>query len=57
MSKITKALVGLAIVCLVIGIGFQISGHPGIKFTLASILFLIAAFINRSSDRKKTNKR
>ncbi|WP_323704310.1 hypothetical protein [Mammaliicoccus sp. Dog046] len=56
MSKITKVLVGLAIVCLVIGIGFQISGHPGIKFTLASILFLIAAFINRSSDRKKSNK-
>lgn len=57
MSTITKALVGLAIASLIIGLGFQISGQPGIQFTLASILFLIAAFINRNSDRKKANKK
>lgn len=57
MSTITKVLVGLAIVCLIIGLGFQISGHPGIQFTFASILFLIAAFISRNGDRKKANKK
>lgn len=57
MSTITKVLVILAIICLIIGIGFQISGQPGIQFTFASILFLVAAFISRNGDRKKSNKK
>lgn len=57
MSTITKVLVGLAIVCLIIGIGIQISGNSGIQFTFASILFLVAAFISRNGDRKKANKK
>lgn len=57
MSTITKALLGLAIVSLIIGLGFEISGQSGIQFTLASILFLVATFISRSSDRKKSNKK
>ena len=52
MSTITKVLVGLAIICLIIGIGIQISGNSGIQFTFASILFLVAAFISRNGDRK-----
>nr|WP_263312741.1 hypothetical protein [Mammaliicoccus sp. Marseille-Q6498] len=57
MSNITKSLVGLAIVAFVIGIIMEISGQSGILFTLACILFLIAAFINRNADRKKANRK
>ncbi|MBW0768972.1 hypothetical protein KYJ98_01295 [Mammaliicoccus lentus] len=53
MSTITKVLAGLAVIAFIIGVVMEISGDSGIKFTIASILFLIAAFINRNSDRNK----
>ncbi|GGI42435.1 hypothetical protein [Mammaliicoccus stepanovicii] len=56
MSNITKSLVGLAIVTFIIGLVMELSGHSGIQFTFACILFLVAAFINRSSDRKRQNR-
>lgn len=57
MSNITKVLVALSIISFVIGIIMEINDQSGIQFTIACILFLIAAFINRSNDRKKSKNK
>lgn len=56
MKHLTKIFVSLAIILFVIGYYLQATGHEnqGVKLLLATIMFIICAFINRNNDRKKT---
>ncbi|EKU45597.1 SE1626 family protein [Staphylococcus massiliensis] len=58
MKHLTKIFVTLAIVLFIVGIILQTVGEEGsgIKILIASILFIICAFINRHNERNKRNK-
>ncbi|WP_234022042.1 MULTISPECIES: SE1626 family protein [Staphylococcus] len=55
MKHLTKIFLLLAIIVFLIGAFFQFQEEEAsaIKLFLASILFMICAFISRNNDRKK----
>ncbi|WP_180809130.1 hypothetical protein [Staphylococcus sp. 17KM0847] len=55
MKHLTKIFVGLATMIFVIGIVFQFQDQEAsaVKLFVATILFMICAFISRHNDRKK----
>ncbi|MDO5376435.1 SE1626 family protein [Staphylococcus rostri] len=55
MKHLTKIFVGLASIIFVIGMIFQVQGEEpaAIKLFIATILFMVCAFISRNNDRKK----
>ncbi|WP_223249718.1 SE1626 family protein [Staphylococcus agnetis] len=55
MKHLTKIFLLLAITVFLIGVFFQFQEEEAssIKLFLASILFMICAFISRNNDRKK----
>ncbi|WP_432813791.1 SE1626 family protein [Staphylococcus canis] len=55
MKHLTKIFVGIALVIFTIGIILQFMGEEtsAIKLFIATIMFMICAFISRHNDRKK----
>ncbi|MGV3225284.1 SE1626 family protein [Staphylococcus hyicus] len=55
MKHLTKIFLMLAIIVFFIGVFFQYQGEEpsAIKLFLASIMFMICAFISRHNDRKR----
>ncbi|HEC2153387.1 TPA: hypothetical protein R1930_001818 [Staphylococcus delphini] len=55
MKHLTKIFVMIALLIFVIGIVLQFLGEEtsAIKLFIATILFMICAFISRHNDRKK----
>lgn len=55
IKHLTKIFLMLAIVVFFIGVFFQYQGEEpsAIKLFLASIMFMICAFISRHNDRKR----
>lgn len=55
MKHLTKIFVGLASIIFVIVMIFQVQGEEpaAIKLFIATILFMVCAFISRNNDRKK----
>ncbi|AJC95619.1 hypothetical protein GLV88_11870 [Staphylococcus hyicus] len=55
IKHLTKIFLMLAIIVFFIGVFFQYQGEEpsAIKLFLASIMFMICAFISRHNDRKR----
>ncbi|MGJ5713345.1 SE1626 family protein [Staphylococcus auricularis] len=58
MKHLTKIFVILALALFVFGYYLQATDNEdaGIKLLIASIMFMICAFINRNNERKKRNR-
>ncbi|WP_165545993.1 hypothetical protein [Staphylococcus sp. 191] len=58
MNHLTKIFVVIALIIFILGIILQFINHEGsaIKLFVATILFMICAFISRNNDRKKQQK-
>lgn len=58
MKHLTKIFVILALLIFVVGIVLQVLGEEAsaIKLFIATILFMVCAFISRNNDRKKQRK-
>lgn len=55
MKHLTKIFLIIAIIVFFVGLFFQYQGEEpsAIKLFIASIMFMICAFISRNNDRKK----
>ncbi|AKS68795.1 membrane protein [Staphylococcus schleiferi] len=58
MKHLTKIFVVIALIIFILGIILQFINQEGsaIKLFVATILFMICAFISRNNDRKKQQK-
>ncbi|MBA8779499.1 hypothetical protein HR080_09130 [Staphylococcus schleiferi subsp. coagulans] len=58
MKHLTKIFVVIALIIFILGIILQSINQEGaaIKLFVATILFMICAFISRNNDRKKQQK-
>lgn len=55
VKHLTKIFVILASIIFIVGMFFQIQGEESaaIKLFMATILFMVCAFISRNNDRKQ----
>lgn len=55
MKHLTKIFVIIALIIFIIGVVLQVMGEESssIKLFVATIMFMICAFISRHNDRKK----
>ncbi|MGV3244392.1 SE1626 family protein [Staphylococcus sp. 11261D007BR] len=55
MKHLTKIFVIIALIIFIIGVVLQVMGEEAssIKLFVATIMFMICAFISRHNDRKK----
>ncbi|BAS45653.1 hypothetical protein SSCHL_0873 [Staphylococcus schleiferi] len=58
MKHLTKIFVVIALIIFILGVILQFINQEGaaIKLFVATILFMICAFISRNNDRKKQQK-